>query len=260
MKIALAILILTAASLSIARADDTSGPEQCLSCASENLPPEMRDVALSPHKDGFIDLLAGYNPGSDFSIGIINIGLRTNSLEYFSGNSIYGPPGGGEPEFYKSKQNLFYNSNPALPLDFSAQAVYSQGQSPIYRIGMRWRVSSTGAFKAAFEKIHLSYSINFQPIQFDSIPGYGWQIEHTYQLDLPYAEFLHGAYLRGVFDEIGNIQTDNDGSDSTFSTSNQFVVPIKGPFSAYTEYKYSASAPSSDYNGVSFGVEYRWSF
>lgn len=236
------------------RAEDATG-----STPDSNLPPELRDIDLSSHKHGFMDLFYGYNP-RNFSLYAANVGFKCSMFEYYSTNTLWGQPGAAEPAFYKTKQNVFFGLDSTVPLDFSTQALYSTSATPIYRFGVRWRVSSTAGLKEFFQKIHFSYAVNLQPIQFDSIPGYGWQIEHSYQLDFPYFRPLPGLFLRGMVTQVGNVDQNVDKSDSTLSFSSQLVAPVSQDFSVYADYKYSRTVPTSRYNGFSLGVEYRLPF
>jgi hypothetical protein len=236
-----------------ARADGVSQNET--NHSDDNLPAELKDIDQSSRKDGFAELFDSYNPRG-FSLYTASIGVRTNSgLEYFSGNSIYGGPGPVDSVFYKTKQNLYYEPASSIPFDLSAQAVYSTDAYPIYRLGVRWKVSATPAFKKFFEKLHLAYSVNYQPVQIDSIPGYNWQVEHIYQINFPDFLCVKGLLLRGVFDQAGG-----RADDSTLGYSSQLVLPVFNSFSAFSELKYSRDYPGKTYNGTSFGLEYRLPF
>lgn len=217
--------------------------------ADESLPPELQDINLSNRKDGFIQLFEGYNPRG-FSIYTASIGLKVGSgLEYYSGNSLYGQPGKGEPVYYKTKQNLYYAPVSELPLELSSQAAYAYSSYPIYRLGVRWKVSSTSALRSFFERLHLVYSLNFQPVQFDSIPGYNWQVEHLYQIS-----------FSKVFSLRGNVNQNGGQADTTFSMSSQLNYQVVNAISIFSEYRYAQTPPMSHYNGISFGLEYRIPF
>jgi hypothetical protein len=220
----------------------------------DHLPPELQDVGRSAQRDGFVELFGGYNTRA-FSTTAASLAYHTKfGFDYYSGNSMYGGARQAEPVYFNSKQNMYFAPQPSVPLAVSSQSVFTTANEPIYRFGMMWKASATEGLRQWFHAIGLSYAVNLQPLQFDAIPGYNWQIEHTYQVNLPVFYFLKGASLRGVVDQDGG------SSGVATSYSAKFLVPVAHSLSAYTEYKHSPNQPAENYNGTSVGLEFTLAF
>ena len=104
------------------------------------------------------------------------------------------------------------------------------------------------------------YSINFHLLQmdFDPSPGWGFQMEHVYSINL-FPKFLDNrAYLSGYADHALNYGGSSAGNNHVWVTEHQLGYRLINWLYAITELRYNDFL--SKKTGVGFGAEYKIQF
>lgn len=191
-----------------------------------------------------------YTDTRDFNVYTLNLLANVNSkIQYFSLLNIFNSAGTEEnfdKSLFFSEQNIRWSVVPDLPYEMTLQWVTQSGnKNDIFRVGTRIRVNDIESLKSLFKKINLVYGINFHLLQFDSLTGYQWQIEHGYKIQL----IKDLLYLAGFIDH--NI----DGSKHTLVTEHQVGYRMVDQLHIVAEYRFNGYL-NKDRSGVGFGLQY----
>ncbi len=109
----------------------------------------------------------------------------------------------GPKNVYYSESNFRWAPDKNLPLELTVQLNFRSGkQNDRYRLGVRWHLSRTKAFKPFFEALNLAYAVNLHAVQFDHEDPYVWQLEHTFNMKFP--AISDRLYLGGFWDQTFN--------------------------------------------------------
>lgn len=220
-----------------------------LLCAIGARPAQAEPVKVT---GGSLDFNYYYDT-RDLNVYTINTQLKiAPRLEYFSFVNYFNAAQttrNMDLTSYYMEQNLRWSLPSGLPADLVTQfASSSGGLNDVLRFGGRWKVSSTKGFDGFFKKINTFYAVTFFPVQFDSLAGYQWQIEHVYRTELMPGLLDKRVYLSGFVDQ-------NIGPGSLpWVTEHQLGVRLAGNLYAAVEYRHNAFLKKKD--GVGLGLEY----
>lgn len=212
--------------------------------------------ALFAKSSGFVSFNLYPYDTRDLSVYTINLGITFSpKLNYFSltnFESQFGTDNEDIATFY-SEQNLYWTAFKNTPLHLVGQwAIAGGNENDTFRSGIGWKISQTQFLKKFFKAIYLNYTLNWFPLQFDSLPGYRWQIEHYYHWLLFPKTFSKRIYLSGFFDH-------NFSDDSTTTvTEHQLGINFYKKIYAIAEYRYNGFL--TDKNGLGLGIEFKTNF
>lgn len=209
---------------------------------------------------GFVDInVYGYlsDIDADSVVTINTAASLPNRFSYFSLTNLINQPNSDEltdSTAYYTEQNIRWQLSSESPLDLTAQFNFRTGQdNDRHRIGARWRLNDTAWLKKFFSNIYLNWAINFHAYQWDSEPGYVWQIEHTYRMTFPYIN--NRIYLAGFIDHTFNQDLPDDFPASPVVWETQVGFEILDNFYAIMEYRVN-QYNRKDVNNLALGVEY----
>lgn len=212
-------------------------------------------------KAGFIDfnLYPYLNSVDSDSSATVNIAASlAHRFSYFSLTNFANQAGKSELEEFESfytEQNIRWQISDKSPLDLTLQFNLRSGQdNDRQRLGFRWRLNDTQAFKATFDKIYLSYSINFHVLQLDNDDGHAWQMEHVYRLSFP--QLNERLYLSGFIDHTLNQKSSANVPSDPIVMETQLGFRIVENLFAVTEYR-SNQYREEDVNNLAVGFEYK---
>jgi hypothetical protein len=198
---------------------------------------------------------------SDNSLTINAAAQLNHRFSYFSLTNFSNQAGEGELEdtenFY-TEQNIRWQVSPNSPLDLTLQMNFRSGvDNDRHRLGVRWRLNNTSAIKSVFDAIHLLWSINFHPIQFDNEDSDVWQIEHSFRLTAPYLR--DRLYLAGFIDHTFNEDLPSGFPDNPVVSETQLGFRLIENLYVITEYRINQYR-RADVNNLAVGIEYkiRW--
>lgn len=221
---------------------------------------KAEDAALAPKKSlgGFMDFNAYYDT-RDFSVVTINLlGNLPARFQYFSLTNFSNPVSTStnlDLEAYYTEHHLRWFLPKELPIALTTQWVSVSGtNNEIARFGFLWQVSNTVWLKDFFEKIHMFYFINFHPLQIDSVPGTGWEIEHVYNIDIFPSVFGNRVYLGGFADHDMNYGAGSN--QNQWVTEHQLGVRLIDWLHAVVEFKRNEYF-ATDRTGLGLGLEYK---
>ncbi len=209
---------------------------------------------------GFVDLNAyGYLSDNDAdSVATVNIAASLpERFSYFSLTNFINQPGVGEfadTTAYYTEQNIRLQLANDSPLDLTAQFNFRTGQNnDRHRLGVRWRLNDSHYVKDFLSSINLIWSINVHAYQWDSEPGYVWQIEHSYRMTFPYLS--NRLYLSGFIDHSFNQDLPDNYPSDPVVWETQVGYEIAGNFFAIMEYRVN-EYNRNDVNNLALGIEY----
>ncbi|HMQ10168.1 MAG TPA: hypothetical protein PKC21_05990 [Oligoflexia bacterium] len=212
--------------------------------------------ALLAKSSGFANFNLYPYDTRDLSVYTLELGINISSkLKYFSFTNFesqFGIDNEDIATFY-SEQNVYWAMFNNTPLHFVGQwAIAGGSQNDTLRAGAGWNISQTKFLKDFFKTIHLSYTLNWYPLQLDSLPGYRWQIEHYYYWLLFPKQLSKRMYLSGFFDH-------NFSDNSTITvTEHQLGINFYKQLYVVAEYRYNGFL--ADKNGLGLGIEFKTSF
>ena len=155
---------------------------------------------------------------------------------------------------YYTEQNLRWAMREDLPLDLTVQHNLRSGsENDRLRLGVRWRLNSTSAWKEFFESMHLSYSINFHMLQLDHEDAYVWQMEHVFRKTFP--NLSDRLYLAGFVDHTFNQNLPNSYPAAPIVGEAQMGYCLTEGLHLITEYRVNQYRRANTIN-LAFGVQY----
>ncbi|OUS12249.1 hypothetical protein A9Q89_06615 [Gammaproteobacteria bacterium 53_120_T64] len=192
----------------------------------------------------------------------VNIAAKLGGrFSYFSLNNMASAEGRksfSDLNRYYSEQNIRWQISTHSPLDLTLQMNFRSGaNNDRHRLGLRWRLNDSPGLKAAFEKIHLSYSINLHAIQFDHESPHVWQMEHVFRLLFPYLS--PRLYLAGFIDHTFNQNLPASMPTNPVVGEAQLGYRVFDNFYVVSEYRVNEYR-RSDVNNLSAGIEYKVSW
>ena len=209
---------------------------------------------------GFIDLnVYGHlsDVDADSVVTINTAASLPNRFSYFSLTNLINQPGAGELEdttAYYTEQNIRWQISDGSPLDLTAQFNFRTGQdNDRHRLGARWRLNDTSYLKDFFSAIYLNWAINIHAYQWDSEPGYVWQIEHTYRMTFPYLS--NRLYLAGFIDHTFNQDLPENFPSNPVVWEAQMGYEMFDNFYAIMEYRVN-QYNRNDVNNLAAGIQY----
>lgn len=224
----------------------------------------ISQAEVNNSKSGFIDFniypyLSDVDNDNTFTINIFS--KLENRFSYFSLTNIGNQKGQSELEdtttFY-TEQNVRWQIQKNSPFDLTLQMNFRTGENnDRHRLGIRWRLNHTGSIANFFKRIHLNYSINWHAIQFDKEQGNVWQLEHVFQLKLPYLS--KDLYLVGFIDHTFNQNLSNEFPENPIVAEVQLGYKIIENLFFIGEYRVNEYR-RSNINNFAAGFEYkiRW--
>ena len=224
----------------------------CNSIFSQN------DNNKEDHKNsGFLDF-NGYYDSREFSTITINALVNLpQRFQYFSLTNFQGTDKTSDLSTYYTEQNIRWNLKNNSPIDLTMQWVSrANSNNDNLRLGIRWRLNNTKKIKSFFEKLNLSYSVNFHLLQFTSksqsnlLP----QIEHVYRISLFPSIFKNRIYIGGFADQNINYQ-DNGKLSFNWVSEHQIGYNIFNSLFIVLEYRINDFLPNNN-EGLGYGLEY----
>jgi hypothetical protein len=217
-------------------------------------------AAVTNSSGGFIDVnVYPYLSDVDTDNTItINVGAKMNNrFSYFSLTNFGNEQGESAlasiTSFY-TEQNVRWQISENSPIDLTIQMNFRSGDdNDRHRLGFRWRINETQVFKYAFNKINLSWSINFHVKQFDSMPEHIWQMEHVFSMTFP--TFTRRLYLSGFIDQTFNENLSETMPKRPIVGEIQLGYRIIENLFLITEYRINEYR-RSDVNNMAVGLEY----
>lgn len=209
---------------------------------------------------GFIDLnVFGYltDIEADSVVTINSAATITDRVSYFSLTNFINQDEKDELQeshAYYTEQNIRWKVAQESPLDLTGQFNFRSGvDNDRHRVGLRWRINDTSWEKALFAQMNLKWSINFHAMQWDSVPGHEWQIEHIYRMTFP---FLSDRwYLAGFIDHTFNQQTSPAAPSNPVVCETQIAYELLQNFYVIAEYRVN-QYNHQDVNNAAAGLEY----
>ena len=158
-----------------------------------------------------------------------------------------------ELEGFYTEHNLNWKLPHNLPFQLAAQwAIASGPSSDTLRFGFGWFVSATPLVATIFQQLNLFYRLDIFPAQIEALPGFNWQLQHVYGLQILPELLDNRVYVGGFADH------DLGPNGSTFVTETQLGVRLIDQFHLIAEYRHDEFLPEED--GVGFGGEYKVRF
>jgi hypothetical protein len=205
---------------------------------------------------GFIDF-NGYYDTRDFNVLTLNILADLPArFQYFSLTNYFGSLNTNQNfdlENFLTEQNLRWGLPGGIPLDLTYQWLIQSGAgNDLGRFGFRWRLSSTPWLDRLFKKLRMTYSINFHLLQtdFHPSPGFGWQVEHVYRINL----LKDRLYIYGFADHNMNYGGGIGGNNHRWVSETQLGVRLIAGLHAVAEFRRNEFL--SEKNGLGLGLEY----
>lgn len=222
---------------------------------------------LSPAQDktptsGFVDL--NYYPAltdvdQDTFLTVNALVNFSPSLQYYSFTNIADNesrnPFARNNKYY-TEQNLRWKINPDSPLDLTIQwNLRSGSENDRLRLGFRWRLDDTPAWKDFFDSIHLAYFINFHAVQLDHEDPYVWQMEHVIHMTFPY--LTDRLYLAGFIDHTFNEDLPDGFPGAPIVLEMQAGYRLCSQLYAVAEYRFNEYRRGEEDN-LAIGLQYRY--
>jgi len=205
-----------------------------------NLYPYMSDVETDNSLT--INIASGLAKGFSY-FSLTNFGSQNNADELEDSVSYY------------SEQNLRWKLPDNSPLDLTLQLNLRSGEdNDRQRLGFRWRLNHTSAFKDFFNAINLSWSINFHLLQFDREDARVWQMEHVYRLTFP--GISKRLYLAGFADHTFNQDLPEGYPSDPVVGETQVGYRVLENLYVIAEYRLNQYR-RSDVNNLALGLEYK---
>ncbi len=155
--------------------------------------------------------------------------------------------------FY-TEQNVRWQIREDQPFDLTLQVNLRSGENnDRHRLGIRWRINQSKALAEWFERIHLSWSMNFHLVQFDNEAPNVWQIEHVYKLAFPW--LTERLYLAGFIDHTFNQDLPSGMPSNPIVGETQIGYRLFDHFYFVTEYRVNQYR-RDDVNNLAMGLEY----
>jgi len=181
-----------------------------------------------------------------------------NRFSYFSltnFSSQQGQRGIGDLNNFYTEQNIRWQIAEGSPIDLTLQMNFRSGEdNDRHRLGFRWRLNNTQQLRNAFKKLNLSYSINFHLLQIDNESADVYQLEHVFNLKMPYIS--DRIYLAGFIDHTFNQNLSTDLTSNPMVGEVQFGYEIVDHLYAIAEYRVNQYR-RSDVNNFAIGIEYK---
>ena len=183
-----------------------------------------------------------------FELGI-NFSPKLSYFSFTNFESQFGQNNEDVSSFY-SEQNIYWAIFNNTPLHWVNQWAFASGtDNDTLRTGIGWKISQTQVLRRFFKSIYLNYTLNWFPLQFNSLSGYTWQLEHYYYWLLFPKALSKRMYLSGFFDH-----NFIDGSTTTV-TEHQLGINIYKKMYAIAEYRYNGFL--TDKSGLGLGIEFK---
>lgn len=219
------------------------------------------DPAIS--RFGFIDVNAYYDTREATTLSINYLAVFNNGLSYFSfinfDQNFFEADEKTDFSSFYTEHNLTYSPFKKLPFDLNMQFVFMSGeQNDKLRFAPTWRVSSTPGINKFFNKIGLSWGINFHVLQFQSKHDQDdmtFQMEHFYKWNILADKLDNRVYIAGFADH-----TLAGKNAKGLVTEHQLGIRLFDSFYAVAEYRHFSYFPKDYQNGVGFGVQYEVMF
>jgi hypothetical protein len=183
--------------------------------------------------------------------------IMPNHVTYFGLLNLFTPLNTEEnadlTDFY-SEQNIQRNFSPATGLNL--QIALTSGGDGVARGALAWSPSNTPGLSSFFQKIRMRYHLYFHLLQvdFEPTPGWGWQIEHVYQIDL----IPDWLYLNGFADQNFQYKGYGGGDRQVWVYEHQLNLRLMEDLFAIAEIRHEAFLNPS--TGYGLGVEYVFRF
>lgn len=197
--------------------------------------------------------LSDVDSGTVFTVNAAS--TITDRLSYFGFVDFAGQDTErGDTNGYYSEQTLYWQTADNSGFDVTAQASLASGDdNDKLRLGARWRANDTAFSQAFFDRIHLYYSLNMHMVQLDHSSAYVWQMEHVFNLRMPY--LTDRLYLRGFMDHTFNEDLPSEFPDTPIVGEVQLGYQLWGNLYAVAEYRLNQYR-RSDVNNFAAGLEY----
>ncbi len=211
---------------------------------------------------GFITFDASYDTRDRTMLTERALVKMPAGFEYFGFVNFFTPIDKSKNfEFYYTEQNLYWKLPKKIPLGLNIQLVSTTGaDNDLTRFAMGWEPSSTPGLDKLFKKIHMWYRIYFHVLQtdFNPSPGWGWQIEHAYRIDI-FPKALHDrVYIYGFTDHDMNYGADKGSDNTSWVFEHQLNVRLINWLYAMIQVRHEEFLPKQ--TGFGAGLQYEFHF
>lgn len=217
-----------------------------LACAAD-APALLIDANLYPYLDRF---------DSDTDFTLVTNAPLPGGISYFSFVNVRGTVSDGSTRFVRSEQNLRWSVSDKAPIDLNLQAILAAGNdNDQLQLGAAWRVSDTRALEKVFQRLNLTYRVNFHLKRFTSGDEKVWQLEHFFRMTFP--DLTERLYISGFVDQTFDLDLPEALPANPIVAEVQLGVRLFDRFYAVTEYRVNRLRRTNEYN-LAAGIEYKF--
>ena len=240
-----------------ARACDTDGRRATDDSGAET---ETTEAESRPPR-GFLDFNTYYDSRSSTVLTLNILANLPHRFQYFSLTNYFSPVNAtvlSDLESFYTEQNIRFSPKEALPVDATLQwVVRSPGENDALRVGARWRLSDTSGIESFFERLNMAYSVNFHFYQLDFVsqPGWRWQIEHVYRMNVLPQMLGKRVYVGGFLDHNLQPFAPADPYASRIVTEHQLGIRVTAGLHVVAEYRFNEYFDKSEH-GLGIGLQF----